>query len=177
MKRKPFAPDWFPVTVRKIRFADSTEYVMDYNSEENLFELTCASGKTVSYTFKQLGRLFAEDRYLYSGLGKDGFSRPVFTNKDEILTYAKENPDEKILAFSNKTSEVYSITGSRFFVNGEPVEVLPEGQYLLHPCTRFREFETEQATKGKSFPFWTAMAAFGAGVAASWVFVCYATKR
>ena len=144
------------------------EFEMNYNSEKNLFELTNASGKTETYNFKQLGRLFARGRYFYCDLGRDGFTRPAFTNKEEIIAYTGENPDEKVLVFSEKNYEVYSITGTRYFVNGEPVESIPEGLYLLHPCTRFREFETEKPKEKYSFPWKTAIfsliiGAFGGG--------------
>lgn len=177
MKRTIFSPDWFPVTVKKVSVTGNLTYAMDYNCEKNLFELTGANGKTDTYTFKQLGNLFAGGRYFYSGLGKDGFTRPVFTNKDEIISYAKQNPKEKMLVFSEKTYEVYSVTGTRYFVNGEPVQSIPEGLFILHPCSRFREFETEQTPIKKSFPIWTAVGAFTAGIAACAAVFCHTNRN
>lgn len=177
MKRNVFSPDWFPVKVKKTSSTGSVEFELNYNCDKNLFELTDATGKTESYSFKHLGRLFSKGRYFYCDLGKDGYSRPAFTNKEEIIAYANENPTEKVLAFSEKSYEVYSIMGGRYFVNGEQTVSIPEGLYLLHPCTRFRVFETEKAPEKKSFPFLTAFTSFAAGVAATFAFVCYKTQR
>lgn len=165
MKRRIFVPDYFPVCVRQMTDEGERELMLDYDSGKGLFTLENAGGSFTTYSFKALARLLCQDRSHYVKLGRDGFSRPVTVMKEDVLNYASDVPGEKLLAYSQKADEVYSIQDGSYFLNGEPVDSLAEGSYILHPCTKFKEFRCEVADKKSSFPWLTAAVSFLVGVA------------
>ena len=96
-----------------------------------------------------------------------------------FLEYGNENPQDKLLIYSVQAKEVYSVIGNRYFSNGEQVGSLPDGLYLLHPCTRTREFEVEQVNtkKGKTPTILAGIFSFIGGVILGGTIIWEATKK
>lgn len=122
-----FSPEWLPVTM-----SNGNERInVDY--KDNKFEIVKENGRTIDCTFGDLARYIAANNMHWCDLGRDKFTKQAIHLRHMVNEWLDEQ--ESGMVYSVHLDRVIIKKNGKLYVEGECIDSLPIGQFVVHPRT------------------------------------------
>ena len=150
---KVFIPEWLPVMM-----SNGTEKInVDYKG--NKFVITKENGREINCTFGDLARYIVGNNMHWCDLGLDKFSKQAIHVRHVVQEWL--DGQESGMVYSVHLDRVIIKKNGKLYVEGECIDSLPIGQFVVHPRTCMTENVSDLCAdeKNSKKSSWLKMAA------------------
>lgn len=143
-----FNPEWLPVMMSNGKEKINVDY------KDNMFVITKENGRTIDCTFGDLARYIVANKMHWCDLGLDKFTKPAIHLRHMVQEWLDEQ--ESGMIYSVHLDRVIIKKNGKLYVEGECIDSLPIGQFVVHPRTCMTENVSDLCAdekKSEGFPW------------------------